>query len=248
MSKYSYPHPKPWKGNDLKGKFDITLKIDGVRMLRDKDGKPISRNGKPLYNLENVPMEITDAEIFYGSWETSITHVRSSVTDVGPVESQYVYSLFPTLDPRLYLGTVNNPTAEDINTALAIVVDQGHEGLVLREQGGKERLFKVKPHETYDVNVTGMIEGTGKHKGRMGALLTPKGKVGTGFTDKEREEWYKWFTHQPCTVFDEFGDGPMEFTLFGEARQPVIEVECWELTKDGKFRHPRYIRRRIDKE
>lgn len=229
MSKYNYPHPVPWKGNDLTGVWRFTIKIDGVRMLRDAVGNPISRNGKPLYNLEHVPKEIQDAEIYYGDWETSISHVRSSVTDVGPVSAECVYSLFPDVDSRLNLGVHINPTAEGINKALSEVLKAGYEGLVLREVGGKGRLYKVKPRETYDVEVIGMVQGTGKHEGRMGALITPMGKVGTGFTDIERE-W--WWSHYPSSYTDKL---------------PVIEVDCWELTKSGQFRHPRYIRLREDK-
>ena len=56
--------PKPWKGNDLKGEWVSTYKLDGVRMLRDEDGKPVSRSDKPLYNLDHISLDITDAEIF----------------------------------------------------------------------------------------------------------------------------------------------------------------------------------------
>lgn len=244
---YSYPHPVPWTGKDLKGTWHFTIKIDGVRMLRDAEGKPISRNGKPLYNLEHVPVEIQDAEIYYGDWETSISHVRSSVTDVGPVHADNVFSLFPAVDKRLDLGLVIDPTSDDINKVLELVLAEGYEGLVIREIGGKGKLYKVKPHETYDVQVTGMIMGTGKHEGRMGALYTPMGKVGTGFTDKQREEWYEWFTTQPCVIHDELSEKPTRLMLWTGAETRTIEVECWELTKDDKFRHPRYIRLREDK-
>jgi DNA ligase-1 len=81
----------------------------------------------------------------------------------------------------------------------------------------------------------------------MGALLTPRGKVGTGFTDKQREEWYEWFMTQPCGIYDEAGEKPTRFELLADGAAPTIEVDCWELTKDGKFRHPRYIRLREDK-
>lgn len=243
---YSYPHPAPWNGKDLKGEYHVTVKIDGVRMLRDECGNPVSRNGKPLFNLEHVPQEISDAEIFYGDWESSITHVRSSVTDVGPVDADHVFSLFPTVDERLDLGYITNPTAPEIKAILQIVIDDGKEGLVLRQTDGK-KLLKVKPKETFDVSVNAMIMGTGKHAGRMGALLTPRGKVGTGFTDKQRQEWYDWFMKQDCIVYNEMAEKPTEYHLTAHCETPIIEVDCWELTSGGKFRHPRYIRLREDK-
>lgn len=209
---------KNWKGNDLKDEWEVTLKIDGVRMLRDEDGNPVSRAGKPLHNLQNVPAEITDAEIFLKDWETSVSAVRTH--DSTPVTEDMVYALDP-LDERLVLATWTDPEASKIEELLEATVRQGHEGLVLR-QGDK--WLKVKPTETYDVVIKSIIEGTGKYVGMMGALMTDKGKVGTGFTDAMRKEYF-----HPAYVGH------------------IIEVECMSLTKDGKFRHPRFKRVRWDK-
>jgi ATP-dependent DNA ligase len=49
------------------------------------------------------------------------------------------------------------------------------------------------------------------------------GKVGTGFSDAMRKEDWN--------------------SRIGE----FIEVECMQLTPDGKFRHPRFLKRRWDK-
>jgi hypothetical protein len=208
---------KNWKGNDLKGEWEVTLKIDGVRMLRDEDGNPVSRAGKPLYNLEGIDDDITDAEIFLKDWETSVSMVRTKEGIL--IKNEYAYSLDP-LDDRLKDGTVTDPTAEFISRRLDEANEVGYEGLILR-QGDK--WLKVKPSETYDVEVTNVIEGTGKYVGMMGALVTAKGKVGTGFTDAMRKEFWDMKTGT------------------------IIEVECMSITKDGKFRHPRFKRIRWDK-
>ncbi len=215
-----YPHPVLWKGEDLKGDWDFTIKIDGVRMLRDKDGKPVSRDGKPLFGLDNLTAFITDAEIYGGDWEKSISLVRRH--DAPDVPLKNVFSLFPLLDPRLFLYRVKDPKKDDILASLKAVVEGGCEGLVLREVGGKQRILKVKTKETYDVPVIDIQMGTGKHEGRMGALITPMGKVGTGFTDEQRTELLN-------------------------AVGKIIEVDCMQLTANGKFRHPRFIRVREDK-
>lgn len=76
-----------------------------------------------------------------------------------------------------------------------------------------------------DVRVIGWEKGEGKHLGRMGALVTEKGKVGTGFSDKEREEYTEEY-------------------ILGK----VIEVSCMELTPQGKFRFPKFVRTRLDRE
>ena len=213
----NYPHPKPWNYKDLKGIWDIGIKIDGARMLRDDKGNPVSRAGKPLYNLGNIDQQITDAEVYKDNWETSMGLVRSSVNGV-PVKPEYVYSLWPTLDSRLVLGTYEDPTVEFLCKLMETMVSKGYEGLIVR-QG--TRYLKVKPKETADVRVTGIQPGTRKHEGRMGALITNHGKVGTGFTDVQREEVW--------TV--------------GE----IIEAEYMEMTKGLKMRHPRFLRRREDR-
>lgn len=228
MSKgmYNENKPTPWNGKDLKGTWEISRKIDGARMLRDSEGNPISRKGKPLYNLEKVPSWIKDAEIYAGNWEASMSLVRTSVNG-SPVPMSCVYSLVP-LDPRLFLTTVKDPTKEFIEDLMKEQVSKGDEGLILR-QGDK--WLKVKPEATADIYVTGFQAGTGKHKGKMGALLTKRGKVGTGFTDEQRTWWQM--------MFDLHG---LEWL-----QQQLIEVEYMELTSGGKFRHSRFIRIRDDK-
>jgi len=213
-----YIKPKLWKGNNLKGTWEVSLKIDGVRMLRDGQGKPISRNGKPLYNLDHIPKDISDAEIYCGNWEDTVSLVRTK--EFREVKDDWVYPLYPNLDERLFLDLVKDPTADYIDHVFKCARADDYEGLVLRN-GFKS--IKVKSKENYDVPVIGIQPGEGKHTGRMGCLITEKGKVGTGFTDKEREEF-------------------MDIKL-----GTIIEVECMSLTPSGKFRHPRFVRMRFDK-
>lgn len=214
---------KPWSGKDLKGTWEVTLKIDGARMLRNELGEPVSRANKPLYNLDHIPTSITDAEVYAGNWEASMSLVRSSVNG-SPVPLEHVYSLDP-LDPRLDLGTIENPTVAELMELMETKVAEGYEGLILR-QG--TRWLKVKPKQSIDIFVTGFQAGTKKHEGRMGALLTNYGKVGTGFTDKQRIEFQ--------TMEDNGGVAGL-----------LIEAEFMEWTPAKKMRHPRYIRTRDDK-
>lgn len=221
MSKQlKYIKPKPWKENDLKGQWIVTLKIDGVRMLRDSEGNPVSRSGKPLYNLEGISKGITDAEVYKDNWESSISLVRTSVNG-SPVDPSYLYSLHP-LDPRLLIGTYEDPTAEFLKQVMEVYVGRGYEGLIVR-QGDKE--LKVKPKDTADVRITGLKEGTGKYKGMLGAFLTNHGNVGTGLTDDQRKLYW-----DPMYV------------------SQIIEAEYMEMTKGLQMRHPRFIRLREDKD
>tara|TARA_R110002096_G_scaffold410480_1_gene610213 strand:+ start:657 stop:1379 length:723 start_codon:yes stop_codon:yes gene_type:complete len=225
-NKYGGNKPKPNKGEDLKGLWLVTLKLDGARMHRDVDGNPISRAGKPLYNLDHIDKEIVDAEVYDSNWETSMSLVRSSVNG-SPVAASKVYSIDP-LDPRMDLGEYTDPTHALLTEIMLKQIAKGFEGLVVR-QGDK--WLKYKPSDSADVYVTGFQAGTGKHKGKMGALLTNYGKVGTGFSDADRERWQmlyelhgiKWLTSQ------------------------LIQVSFMEWTKGGKFRHPAFECIRDDK-
>ena len=209
--------PEDWDGKDLPGTWLVTKKLDGVRAL--SDGRHImSRKGKPLYGMIHLVGQFADAEIYCGSFKQTISVVRSK--NGRSVRPDEVFDLeFP--DNRLYLDMVYQPSAEWIQQLLQEVISPGHlDGLVLR-QG--TRWIRCKPVRTFDVTVIGIQPGQGKHLGRMGALETVMGKVGTGFTDIEREE-------------------------LANCIGRVIEVSCLELTADGKFRHPRFIRLRPDKD
>ncbi len=81
---------------------------------------------------------------------------------------------------------------------LAQVEAEGAEGLMLRQPGSPYQvgrswtLLKVKSFHDAEGKVVAHLAGTGKHKGRLGALMLelPDGlrfKVGTGFTDQQRE-------------------------------------------------------------
>jgi hypothetical protein len=207
--------PKLYTGGPLKGLWLFTRKLDGVRMLRDDQGNPVSRAGKPLHNLQEIPAHITDAEIFVDNWETSVSLVRTHEGKAVPASAAYTLDI---LDTRLYLFSLENPQDHIIENELIEALARGDEGLVLY-QGDKA--LKVKPKDNYDVPVTGSTDGKGKYEGLIGALITPRGKV-SGMSDEQRKQ-------------------------FSEKLPEVIEVECMGLTKNFKFRHPRFLRERFDK-
>ncbi|MBR0854785.1 ATP-dependent DNA ligase [Bradyrhizobium liaoningense] len=220
-------HPRSWNGKALAGDWMVTLKLDGVRAIWNDETGWMSRANRLLYNIPPWREgHARDCEVFVNNFRDTIraTRTKAARTDTPPIGSQDLYGLAP-LDPRLHWGTLTNPTPADIHTQLDRANDHGHEGLVLR-QG--EQWVKVKPAETHDVLITGFAEGMGKHRGRLGFVTTMKGAVGAGFTDADRE-----------ILWAEAKDG----LLFGQ----VIEVSCMQLTEDGNFRHPVFIRMRPDK-
>lgn len=214
---------KDWNGKDLKGVWDITYKIDGVRALSDGH-KVTSRNGKPLYGCDHLASSFQDAEIYCGDFKSTIETVRTQHgTHVHP---SCVFALHPVIDERLIIEEcVPNPTAKQIEGWLRHATSLKYEGIVLRNPTTGEWI-KHKPVRTYDVTVTGYTEGKGKFAGMLGKLHSDMGDVGTGFSDYERK------------VLWDGRDGLVGMT---------VEVECMELTPGGKFRFPRYVRMRFDK-
>ncbi|WP_407674725.1 DNA ligase [Paraliomyxa miuraensis] len=120
---------------------------------------------------------------------------------------------------------------DDLKAELARIESLGGEGLMLRRPrsryhaGRSETLLKVKSFLDTEARIIGHQAGTGRHKGRLGALEVelPDGtrfKVGTGMSDAER--------NSPPAI--------------GE----VITVRYQELTDAGVPRFPTYVGLRAD--
>jgi DNA ligase-1 len=87
---------------------------------------------------------------------------------------------------------------DHLRQELARVESWGGEGLMLRQPGSRYQagrsptLLKVKTFHDAEARVVEHLPGTGRHKGRLGALAVelPDGtqfSVGTGFTDAQRD-------------------------------------------------------------
>ena len=129
----------------------------------------------------------------------------------------------------------NSP--QEVQELAADAFSRGLEGVMVKTMDGDYRIgkrsvqvLKVKKHDTLDLPVFGVEEGTGKYVGMLGALVVRhNGKricVGTGFTDEQR-------------------------ALFWQDRAEIVgmtaEVGFMEITAAGSLRHPSFIRFREDK-
>jgi DNA ligase 1 len=118
---------------------------------------------------------------------------------------EYLENLFPTLRHNGAEGTgmvsvlqqIKCKSAEHLKELLKEIEARGGEGVMLREAGSlyeadrSHTCLKVKTFTDDEAEVIGYTDGKGKHKGRVGALEVRWGdkefEVGTGLTDKERE-------------------------------------------------------------
>lgn len=122
--------------------------------------------------------------------------------------------------------------------ANAMVRQGGYDGAIIRRKDApwttgaskNGEAIKVKPVQSLDLEVHGWFRGKGKHAERAGGITVlyrgVQTDVGTGFTDRERDE----------------------IASAGQAPCAIAEVEFMELTADGKLREPRFKGWRYDKE
>ena len=145
--------------------------------------------------------------------------------------------------------TWQNTTAQDVCNKL--VEAGGYDGLILRDPQGQWRkgdrgtggeIIKIKRKLSFDLRVTGVEEGKGKHTGRVGALLVDFNgqtlRVGTGFSDDERNRW--WAAR----------NGPHRNPHYCSSDQiigAIVEIEAMDYSSDGLLREPRLKGLRLDK-
>ena len=210
----------------LHGKWEITIKIDGVRILWNKETDEVTtRNGTP------VRREIADAvrarakgddfELYAGTWNRTMSVLAGTDT----FTDNMLFMLYPTIDNRLYLHSdvdFQLPYTLNVMEYMEIAVASGHEGIVIRQQ---DKWGKAVPELTADVLVTGYREGAGRNKGRLGSLETARGCI-SGMSDELRE---------------------MFWDKRDKLKGLLIEVKYRELTANGKFRFGSFVRIRTDK-
>lgn len=154
---------------------------------KDEDKKDIGLFLFDITSLENFDKKLQD------NTTTTIRKQRLEVA-VNCFGKNYV-----KLVPNLYEGDFDEVLIKKMLDEI-VVLEQ--EGLMLNYANAPyvfkrtNYLVKVKQVYTADVKVIGFEEGTGKNKGKLGAFLvkTPQGvtvKVGSGLTDKDREDVWK---------------------------------------------------------
>jgi ATP-dependent DNA ligase len=150
------------------------------------------------------------------------------------------------------LGAILHGYSEKLRTAPVLTVtadplrwkahaeevwERGGEGVILKRvaapyQPGKRNhnLMKIKEDITLDLVVVDMVEGEGKYKGTLGALVV-EDQEGyqhnvSGMTDAQRHEWWN-----------------DQNKILGQ----IVEIKAMKRLKDGSLREPRFKAIRYDK-
>ncbi|HEY6035190.1 MAG TPA: DNA ligase, partial [Kofleriaceae bacterium] len=178
----------------------------------------IVRSGAQSDEWKQVTYVVFDAPEAKGGFEDRLAHIEKVMKRAAPPHAR-------ALDHVVCNGL------DHLRDELRRVEGLGGEGLMLRQPkslyavGRSSTLLKVKTFHDAEATVIGHAPGTGKHKGRLGALVAqlPDGttfNVGTGFSDAERES--------PPAI------------------GAIITFRYQELSNDGVPRFPSYVGERID--
>lgn len=185
-----------------------------------RNNKPIVLPISLLSGVINSPLDLDGELIMPGK---SFNEISGCVRhlDMIPEKDNIIYTIFDIIDGSLpYSKRVALLQATPISwgTNLKILpvsyitnynqldffhqkhLEEGYEGSIIRNDFPYEfkrsfNLLKLKPTKEIICTIVGLIEGTGKYEGMLGALTveTPDKKifnVGSGFNNEERE--YIW--------------------------------------------------------
>ena len=200
------------QGKSIEGLKDIEEELKGL-----KDG---FYDGELLLNKENIPSKDLYRETVQvvNSKSEHKSNVVFNIFDYIPLNDfiigysrmdcldrkRFVYEELRKVEPDwlkpveiLYHGKYDKRVVQqELDKQIALE----HEGVMVNlanapyEGKRTKNILKVKAMQDCDLKIIGFEEGTGKNKGTLGAIIVDyKGfevKVGSGFTDKDRE--YFW--------------------------------------------------------
>lgn len=209
-----------WDGQLDPAGWWVSEKLDGVRAYWDGT-RLLSRLGNllhaPDWFIANLPNHPLDGELFLArkSFQRTVAIVRRQ--DKSEHWKQVRFLIFDApghvapFEERLEIiralpaHPYASPHPHERCTGVAHLKDElarieslGGEGVMLRQPqsayvvGRSATLLKVKSFRDDEALVLAHQAGTGRHKGRLGALLVKLAdgtefSIGTGFTDKQRE-------------------------------------------------------------
>lgn len=134
------------------------------------------------------------------------------------------------IEPPKVLGRIQTPSLFDLQTELNGWAGS-KEGFILKKDIAYPAWYKFKVEQTSDLVILGFTAGTGKYKGKIGAII-----CGAIVSGKLTE------VAKVSGMVEE-----IRFSLTNEDIGRIVEVRYQEIASRGKLRHPRFVRFRNDK-
>jgi len=226
------------KGKPVFGTENVITDLKSKNVDLYLDGELFSKNfDETIHNTRTETAKKTNL-IFYAfdaltkvEWDTKKTASYSTRVD-----------RLSVLDGLKYVQPVSYTVVDYKTNPPASIIDKhiadGYEGAVFKDPKSsyewkrRSTWLKGKKMHTFDLQILGAEEGTGRLSGTLGALLVDyngiMSKVGTGFDDEQRSDlWALHTSNKLCGL--------------------IVEVNAQEITKDGKLRFPAFVRMRPDK-
>ena len=255
---------------ELGGLAQALAEMESV--ILDGEAVAFGEDGRPSFGRLQERMHIKDpAEAARRATTTPVSYV---IFDLLHLNGHDTMSL-PLTDRRRLLTQLVEPGehwrlsevhTEDPGHLLAVVTEQGLEGLIAKQpssryQPGKRppTWRKIKPRNRQEFVVGGWAEGREGRSGSVGSLLVGHyvddglrhcGSVGSGLDATGIQHWDE-LVREHAVEKSPF-DGPVPPTAGRRFHwiEPrfVIEVAFGEWTHDGHLRHPSYLGQRIDKD
>lgn len=236
------------------------ITVDGEIVAFDPRGVP------SFSRLQNRMHLTKGREIDRESARTPVTFLLFDVLSSGGTDA----TALPLAERRKILearadgvgsAIVVPPVADDVAAALAAARELGLEGVVVKDPGSayrggsrSESWLKVKITHTQDVVIGGIRPGRGGRAGGIGSLLLGipgpdglayVGRVGSGFSERERERLDGMLVRTGTNPFLEVPSADASDAVWVEPRL-VGEVEFAEFTPNDTLRHARWRGLRMD--
>lgn len=207
-------------------------------LMRQARRKEDVQNEDSVFHIFDViPIE----DFLRGHWNAQLSKRLAILEKMQPtIDKMPNVELLPHI--QVDLDTEEGQTA--LHKYAQDMVDAGYEGIMIKdldapyECARSKSWLKWKPTITVDLEVIGIEEGTGRNKGRLGALVcagNDHGKditvnAGSGFSDKDRKQLWE-----------------DRNVIFG--RTVEIMADAVTQNQDGTYslRFPRFVRFRDDK-
>ena len=172
---------------------EITLLNKGTLVSKEqyKQTMKITRADGEKHGIKMLVFDYMPVE-FFKAQNCPITYTDRRV-ELDKLFDSYSFTYFNKL-PILYKGNDVSKILEFLNEA----INNGEEGIMINitnapyEFRRSSSLLKVKKMQDIDLPVIGFEEGSGRHQGRLGALLVDYNgdivKVGSGLSDELRDD------------------------------------------------------------